>query len=129
MMEGSSVSGSAPLTKIKSARFRPGPAAEGRKQKKESEETQDHRWQMKLGFRLLQIRSRGQRTQPQGHTLEKLSDLDCVERRSLEELVTANPEGEAILKRGVNPQPPNRADIFAGIIERHRIDVVGRVIT
>jgi len=55
--------------------------------------------------------------------LQKLGDLDGVESGAFEELVAADPEGEAVFHGAVAAEAAGEAIVLSSTVERHRVAV------
>ena len=55
--------------------------------------------------------------------LQKLGDLDGVEGGAFEELVAADPQGEAIFHGAVAAKAAGEAIVLSSAVERHRVAV------
>lgn len=59
---------------------------------------------------------------------EVLTNLDCVEGCALLDLVTAEPEGQAVVAAGILADAAHIDGILARAVDGHRVAIVARVV-
>jgi hypothetical protein len=56
--------------------------------------------------------------------LEEFGDLNGIQGGTLQQLVAANPEGDAIFHRTIAAETAGEAVVLPGAVERHRVSIL-----